>query len=755
VRTALQELADSELPENVRLRLIALLPGDAVSHCEAILQYLQTAEAPAVDSRLIELVGSVAPQRLREVAIERALRDTPPPEWVTEVLRGMSFDGSGQEFERSWLSLGPDATKFPSAAALAALANRQQAARVVEGYLDSLRQSPDTARSPKALNRQMWLRRVLCHVNGEDLLEVVAALGVDASYEDASELLRLLASRMALEGDRSDDAVRWSPTPEAMRRLIAIFSGKVEAMPIRQDTIFVLLSAMAGAIKLPEAEGLLLEAFRRQLDGWSQYDEAMHAWRRKPNPHSRPTNPHMANPLQGAAFRFGPGIVPGLVALLDHPQAAHTIPGAIVRALSAPSEGVGLNFHRTVTDDIVEGERRRQAGTAFLQPTAQHQAVTDAAANALAQKLTAVLDETIAQKAIDPQFNERQATYRVQSLAALVALIPSQTIVPPLVRALTSGFIDEYRMLDAIRALIRQGFRLSDPNLVAALEGQIERSTSGWRSHNDNYVVAGLAQLTFVVVSPALLARPRDHYTSVWKKYSYGGDVARGLARMSSETAWDTLLSIARESIANGRPSEELLVRLGSMVTRDRLVPFLELLSSDCFRSWRPQVAMDPDAVVRRVAAAISGDAAAQNRLAQLCIAAASFAADAFGLAALAAEEFESGAFLELATAALSAGRLVVPNSPTWHVLYELFTRGSALKRDGLRYHTPTSHNKLRQAIYDCAAGEGDLANACRRLLAAIEGERIEMGRPSDEIRHPRPTVQQSWTDVLYPAGAI
>jgi Domain of unknown function (DUF4062) len=755
VRAALQKLVDSELPENVRLRLVAILRDGAASHSEAILRYLQTAEGPTADQRLIELVGSAAPQRLREVAFERALRDTYPPEWVSEVLRGVPSDRNAEEFERSWSSVGPDTTNLPSATGLAALVNRPQAVRVVEGYLDSLRHLPNATKSPTALNWQMWLRRVLCHVSGDDLLEAVVTLGVDASYEDASELLRLLATRMALDGDRLDGAVRWTPRPEAMRRLIATFSGKAEGVRIHQDTIFVLLSAMAGAIRLPEAEGMLLEAFRRQLDGWTQYDEAMRAWRRKPDPHSRPTNPHMANPLQGAAFRFGPGIVPGLVALLDHPQAAHTIPGAIVRALSAPYEGAGPGLHRTVADDIVEGERRRQAGVAFLQPTTLYQAITDAAAKALAQKLTSVLDETIAQKAAEPEFNERQVTYRVQSLAALVALIPSQTIVPPVVRALTSGFIDEYRMLDATRALIRQGLRLSDPNLVAALEGQIERSTSGWRSHNENYVVAGLAQLTFVVEPPASLARSRDHYTSVWEKYSYHGDVARSLARMSSDIAWETLLSITRQSIANGQPSEELLVSLGSMITRDRLAPFLELLRSDCLKSWRPHVSISPDAVVKKIAAAISGDATAQRSLAQLCIFAASFAADALGLTVLAAEGSENSAFMELASAALEAGRLGAPNSPTWQVFYDLFARGSALEREGQRYHTPTAHHRLREAIYDCAAGDGDIANACRRLLAAIEGERIATGRPGDEIRHPRPTAQQPWTDVLYTRDGI
>lgn len=753
VREALRALADADLPENVRLRLIALLPDGAASHSvDAILKYLQSTDAPQVEPRLIEIVASAAPQRLQEVACERALHAPHVPEWATQVLRNASSDGNSEAFERAWSVFDSDSGALPTAAALAAFADRSQVARLVARYLESLRRLPGAAKSTAALDREMWLRRVLCHVNGDDLLEAVATRGADASYEDSSELLRLLSTRMALDGDRSDGADRWAPTPEAMRRLIELFGGKVESTPIRQDAVFVSLSAMACAMELPEAPDLFVEAFRRQLEGWTQYEAAIQTWRKKPDPHSRPTAPHMANPLQGAAFRSGPSIVPGLVALLDHPQAVHSIPGAIVRALCAPWEGGGTDMHRTVADDIVEGERRRQAGRAFLQPAAQYQTITDDAAGSLAHKLNAILDEIIAQKATDPQFNDRQAAYRVRSLVTLLARIPSQAIVPSLVRALASGFADEYAMLDALRALVRQGLRLSDANLVAALEAQIERSTSGWRSHNDNYVVAWLCQLTFCVAPPAALARPLEHYTSVWQKYSHGGDVARGLARMSSDSAWGALLGITRESIAKGQPSKELLLSLGSMLTRDRLGPFFELLRSDGLRSWRPHFSMGPDAVTKKVAAAIAGDVAAQRRLAQLCIDTASFAADALGLSALAAEESDEVAFLELATAAMDVGRLAQPNSPTYHMLLELFTRGNAFERDGQRYHSPTAHHELRQAIFDRAAGDGANSDACRRLLADIESARIEMGRPTDEMRHPRPTVQKPWTDVLLSA---
>jgi len=185
-------------------------------------------------------------------------------------------------------------------------------------------------------------------------------------------------------------------------------------------------------------------------------------------------------------------------------------------------------------------------------------------------------------------------------------------------------------------------------------------------------------------------------------------------------------------------------------LTRDRLGAFFELLRSDGLRSWRPHFLMGPDAVTKKAAAAVAGDAAAQRRLVQLCIDTASFAADALGLSALAAEESDEGAFLELATAAMDAGRLARPNSPTYHMLLELFTRGNTFEREGQRSHSPTAYHELRQAIFNRAAGDGATADACRRLLADIESARIEMGRPPNEKRHPRPSFARPWTDVLW-----
>ena len=58
VRKAFRALADTESPENVRLRLIALLPDGAANHSvDAILKYLQSTDAPQVEPRLIEIVS--------------------------------------------------------------------------------------------------------------------------------------------------------------------------------------------------------------------------------------------------------------------------------------------------------------------------------------------------------------------------------------------------------------------------------------------------------------------------------------------------------------------------------------------------------------------------------------------------------------------------------------------------------------------------------------------------------------------------
>lgn len=61
--------------------------------------------------------------------------------------------------------------------------------------------------------------------------------------------------------------------------------------------------------------------------------------------------------------------------------------------------------------------------------------------------------------------------------------------------------------------------------------------------------------------------------------------------------------------------------------------------------------------------------------------------------------------------------------------------------------------NDLRRELYTRARGNGLAATACRRLLAYVECQRWEKGRPTDEPRHPATGDNGAWTDALVIAG--
>ena len=100
---------------------------------------------------------------------------------------------------------------------------------------------------------------------------------------------------------------------------------------------------------------------------------------------------------------------------------------------------------------------------------------------------------------------------------------------------------------------------------------------------------------------------------------------------------------------------------------------------------------------------------------------------------------------------ALDAGRAVVPGSSGYQLLKEMFTSKTDIGK-GQTESSPKAQNELRAELYLRAKGAGDVANGCRRLLAALECDRRDAGRPEDEIRHPAIKDGLAWTDVF--AGA-
>lgn len=103
---------------------------------------------------------------------------------------------------------------------------------------------------------------------------------------------------------------------------------------------------------------------------------------------------------------------------------------------------------------------------------------------------------------------------------------------------------------------------------------------------------------------------------------------------------------------------------------------------------------------------------------------------------------------IEFGFEAVDAGRANDINQPAYRMLKRLFTL--KVPAESNQYEiSPKACNSLRLQLYRRAKTGGEAATAARRLLASVERERREGGRPADEPRHPEMTDGLPWTDVL------
>lgn len=746
VRDRIKVLFREKISDAAKLQLAIGFPEEVdAASLSVIFEYLRGSEGQRSDSAFVRIAAARAPERLYDLASEIVVSSRSVPEWAKELTQNAPPAKQAEVFEKAWTTLQGEHFQAISVSALGPLADHAQILRTVRQVIEDVK-SRGVGLSPLEQERKRVLHFLLAHARGHELLCVALDLGAAASYAEAEELLRLLTTRIDLDIGASSDRVAWSPTEREVHQLIGIYGEKKDEAPVSRDGVFVSLCAIACKVAPEKFEGMLVTAYRRQLECWTVYQAAFEGWQKRPSAQTRPTNPHCMQ-LHAAVARRGPVIIPPLLDLFGHPSAMYVLPQAISHAVNGLWNNKSRFGGGTVTDDMVEGERRRGLGRVLQQPDDRFQRITDNAARELGKRLDLTVAGLLA-KQQDNGFNKNQASFGVSSLLDIVSHIPSREAVGPAMRALACGFANEYAFIGALRGFVRHGTWITDPAVAAQLETlHLQMASRAFLPQQERYVVAELSQLMFCVRPPATLVKPLSHYVAEWQRFSYAGDVARGLGKMPLDSAWDALFALARETLKGG-PSEEILSTLASQLTVERLPQFFGLLKQGALTHWHPRSLSQGD-IAKRIASLVRQDRDQLRGFLAMCLEIGSVGSDALGLAVFSSIAVGEESCIELALSAIDAGRLAERNSPTYHIIVELLTSKTSLARRDQYQISPAACNTLRLEIFKRASTTAANAPECRRLLAAVEGLRIEYGRPLDERRHPQPQTGTAWTDVF------
>lgn len=748
VRERLRAITANDASENVQLRLALAFPDEVGPQAlDFVFTHLQNLDRHGSDAPLVAIAQANAPERLLNLAKDLVLTARAVPDWVSTFLRGAPAEVRADVFERAWAILQSAEFKNLDPRALGPLADRSQTQRSVAVWLphcvDRREKLTDVDH-----DRGRQLGYLLAHAPGNDLLSVVMERGQAASYDEAAELIELVRIRIGRDDGGARTVDQWLPTTDEVRQLISRFGEKSEAAEIRQDKVFVFLSCIASHVAPHEFGSLLLGTCRRHLDAWTTFRDAIDQWARMPVSR-RPQNPSLGNYVIAALAKWGPDALPSLMVLMTHASAMELIPEAIGRIVSLPWDSKKNGFFSSVGSDVSEGEQRRQAGRVLCQPDETYQGTTDETARALGQKLTEIIDRLLEEKSTTEKWNSKQAAYGIRRLINIVANIPSPEIESPVNHALASGLVEVYGFVGALRGLVRQGLFISDAGVVRQLEALYEQQANAkWLDDSAKYAMAELSELMYCVEPPELLGKSWSHYLAQWQRFSHTSEVIRHLGALRSNVAWPSLVALGKELVPQGPPPEELAFALASALTPAHFAQFVELVADGTLFSWCRSI-WNLERIAPNVASVIGEDIGRREALLNACRQAGSPSADALASAVLAHAKGSDATRLRLGLDAVDAGRAVDSNLPSYRMLLEEFKLKVPMSYERQYEISPKSCNELRVQLYLRAKGDGPIAVGCQRLLAAVECQRREDGRPPDETRHPNPSDGLAWTDVL------
>jgi hypothetical protein len=748
VRKHILALATNNASENVQLKLAIAFPVEIGPRVlDVIFAHLRKIVRQGRDTQLIAIANTNDPERLLSLATDLVVGARPVPDWAATFVLGLSTEARAEAFERAWAILQSAEFKSLDPSALGPLAALSQTRRSVDVWLQHCIDRRGKWNKVEH-DRGQQLGSLLARAPGNDLLRAVMERGQAASYDEASELIDLVRIRINHDDGGATRVDPWLPTTDEVRQLISCFSEKSEAVTIRQDRVFVFLSCIASNVAPNEFSSLLLDTCHRHLDAWTTFRDAVDQWAKKPES-QRPYNPSLGNYLIAALAKWGPDAIPGLLALMAHSSAMELVPEAIGRIVDLPWVNKRNGVFRSVGNDVSEGEQRRQAGHVLQQPADTYQAITDEAARTLGQKLNELIERLLQEKSTAGNWNSKQAAYGIQRLISIVAHIPSPEIELPVNGALASGLVDVYGFVGALRGLVKQGLLLSDKRVVDQLEALYEQEANiTWRPDSEKYVMVQLSELMYCVEPPTLLSKPLSHYLAQWQRFTYTTEVIRHLGSLPAKTAWPSIVELGKELASKGQPPEELVSALASTLTVDQFTHFLELVTDGTLFSWCRSV-WNLESIAPKVALVIGKDIARMEALQSACQQVGSSLADSFACAVLVQAKSSNATRLRLGFDAVDAGRAVDPHMPSYQMLLDMFKHHSPTSYEGQYEIHPNSCNELRAQLYLRAKGNGLIAIGCKRLLASLESQRRNDGRPLDETRHPDPSDGAAWTDTL------
>lgn len=745
VRNEIVRLAASAPDDKSKVRLALLFPDWlGVATSDALLRELSQDRQ---NDALAALMRRIVPEQFLGLATELCLTKQFAPDWARDSLLALSSRERSMIFEKAWNTFRPELDQKFSTVVIGACANREQTLQIVCEWLQM--RTADKAER-EIHTRYDAVRYMLANVPGDDLVSVVLELGRDAEHRESEVLIELVSHRIGAEHERTRDDNPWFPTSSQMDSLIEIFWGKIDSWNPPHNLIRAKLSAIASRVDVIRYSGRILEGCRSELDVWGQYHEVLDKWLQEGGGGHRPSNPPYGNYITSALVRCGFDVLPNLLELITHPHANHFVFGAIAQILAKPwsdQQQISLLSSAVVGKDA---NARREAKLVMLQPDPTLQATTDQVARKLAEQLATelhLIDAAIATTQSGGQ--TRWINRHNCPLLMALATIPSRECLQPLWSVLARGDIEEYTFVDVLYSLVRQGVFIDDKLVVQRMQYQLEKDTSAkWLDQSSQYRFGQLNTLFYFIRPTSLLGKPLTDYLPKWIQTCHAHDVIGRLEEVSNDEAWLSLVHLARDL----NDSQHIGMRLANAIINglasSNFDSFLELIKDGMFfrlndNDW------ELEHMAGKIVDVIGTDVGRRKALMATCSQFDTREANILAGAVLATSKGCEEEMITFSLQGLDKNPCMGGRYSATHYLQNMFTHREPLGNAGTYEVYPRSCNTLRQELFVRAIGNTQSADRAKAILCEVEATRREMGRPSDEPRHPDVDRGLPWSDAL------
>jgi hypothetical protein len=729
---------------------LALLGAAEEIGIEAARRELQEqAHESASTATLVAYLRAVDPGFLRSLALERVREGRMVKNWMRQEITLLP-DNDRNDLVRSALDwLSTNEYGHVDEAILNGATESLVDSLVQEGLALSLQLWSDQRVDRATQLRFRAIENVLAGVPATLLIQAVLRHIDSCNYDQVAWITEVLDKRSPTDDcHKEGNRPPWQPSTKDLDLLIEATRQKRDAREVSNCQLEANLASLASKTDPERYLEYVLEGARRHMQAFNAFEGALQTWIAQGRRSARPMNPSYVIWFVQALRRCGFNAIQRLLEMANEPGARHIVPEALAAIVTDPWEELrdkNLPFHDNYLKDH---ENRRISGRVFRQPNDSYQAVTDSVALFLADRIKAMTTPGSAEY-VDDAVKPSTQSHSFWETGKLLARVPSPAAMPILSDILLREDAQIFPYLQIAGGVIAQGGTLPFGSLKALKSIWQRETAKGWMEDSRRYALSGLAVLHFFVELPkAGLVQLRELLPE-WLKITARGEIVEKVSRVHTEEALALLVELLSQLDSDHDRVDRIIEAICSNPMPESANVLLQLLETGGLSKYSKDMFRFEHWVAPRLTQAALSDTKFIQRL--LTVLASNTDASMEAMTCAILHDIDDPRARALICRYLNEEAYPQGGRSAARVLRGQFTRETQSEPGASWYDVqPQANAALRWELYVLASQPGPSRNRSRALLLSLEENRMEMGRPVAEHRHPAIEAGTSWPGCLY-----